>query len=226
MKLAFVDHGLPIQETLGVLDDGAPEAVETPGAAKRRLRRGVVNVVDVDIPLGMIIPRAKLALVSVSDTQGASSAAMRPSRRVDITEITFPYQPGDYVVHAAHGVAHFKSSCAATSTGTSRDYLLLEYAEGDKLYVPVEQLDRVDALRGAGGREPAPHAPQHGRLVARAREGAQGHEEARVRPRGRVRRGAPRRRATASAPTLRPSARWRRRSPTRRRPTSWRPSPT
>ena len=154
MKLAFVDHGLPIQETLDVLDDGAPEAVETPGAAKRRLRRGVVNVVDVDIPLGMIIPRAKLALVSVSDTQGASSAAMRPSRRVDITEITFPYQPGDYVVHAAHGVAHFKELVRRDIDGTSRDYLLLEYAEGDKLYVPVEQLDRVTRYVGPEGASP------------------------------------------------------------------------
>ena len=154
MKLAFVDHGLPIQETLGVLDDGAPEAVETPGAAKRRLRRGVVNVVDVDIPLGMIIPKAKLALVSVSDTQGASSAALRPSRRVDITEVTFPYQPGDYVVHAAHGVAHFKELVRRDVDGTARDYLLLEYAEGDKLYVPVEQLDRVTRYVGPEGASP------------------------------------------------------------------------
>ncbi|MFR4804280.1 MAG: CarD family transcriptional regulator, partial [Eggerthellaceae bacterium] len=99
--------------------------------AKRRLRRGVVNVVDVDIPLGMIIPKAKLALVSVSDTQGASAA--RPSRHIDVTDITFPYKPGDYVVHAAHGVAHFKELVRRDVDGTARDYLLLEYAEGDKL---------------------------------------------------------------------------------------------
>ncbi|MBR3690162.1 MAG: transcription-repair coupling factor, partial [Eggerthellaceae bacterium] len=91
MKLAFVDHGLPIQERLdtggeddfvvggeglGSLDaheaaDDAPNAA----LARRRLRRGVVNVVDVDIPLGMIIPAAKLALISIADTQGAQQAA-------------------------------------------------------------------------------------------------------------------------------------------------------
>ena len=157
MKLAFVDQGLPIQELLDVLEGsegepGEPAASETPGAAKRRLRRGVVNIVDVDIPLGMIIPKAKLALVSISDTQGASTA--RPSRHVDVTEITFPYQPGDYVVHAAHGVAHFKELVRRDVDGTARDYLLLEYAEGDKLYVPVEQLDRVTRYVGPEGASP------------------------------------------------------------------------
>ena len=207
MKLAFVDQGLPIQESLDVEgpsdgrvlggaqsleqsslrcgtrsggaaehpdDDvdsvargesanvGATVADEAAdlrearefglGREKRRLRRGVVNVVDVDIPLGMIIPKAKLALVSVSDTQGASTA--RPSRHIDITEITFPYKPGDYVVHAAHGVAHFKELVRRDVDGTARDYLLLEYAEGDKLYVPVEQLDRVTRYVGPEGASP------------------------------------------------------------------------
>ena len=151
MKLAFVDHGLPIQERLDIgLNGERPE--ETEGAAKRRLRRGVVNVVDVEIPLSMIIPKAKLALISISDTQGASAA--RPSRHVDITDITFPYKPGDYVVHAAHGIAHFKELVRREIDGTARDYLLLEYAEGDKLYVPVEQLDRVTRYVGPEGASP------------------------------------------------------------------------
>lgn len=147
MELAFVDQGLSIQEAL---DDTARQ--KTVGTAKSRLRKGVVNIVDVDIPLGMIIPKAKLALVSISDTQGASS--VRSHRRVDITEITFPYQPGDYVVHAAHGVAHFKELVRRDVDGTARDYLLLEYAEGDKLYVPVEQLDRVTRYVGPEGASP------------------------------------------------------------------------
>ena len=148
MMLAFVDHGLPIQEWL----DAEENPDDTDGQKKRRLRRGVVNVVDVDIPLGMIIPKAKLGMVSVSDTQGASTA--RPSRHIDITEITFPYKPGDYVVHAQHGIAHFKELVRREIDGTARDYLLLEYAEGDKLFVPVEQLDRVTRYVGPEGSTP------------------------------------------------------------------------
>ena len=148
MMLAFVDHGLPIQEWL----DAEENPDDLDGQKKRRLRRGVVNVVDVDIPLGMIIPKAKLGMVSVSDTQGASTA--RPSRHIDITEITFPYKPGDYVVHAQHGIAHFKELVRREIDGTARDYLLLEYAEGDKLFVPVEQLDRVTRYVGPEGSTP------------------------------------------------------------------------
>ena len=131
----------------------AKHRAETPGVAKRRLRRGAVNVVDVEIPLGMIIPAAKLALVSIADTQGAQQAS-RAKRRIDITEITFPYKPGDYVVHAAHGVAFFKELVRREIDGTERDYLHLEYAEGDKLFVPVEQLDRVTRYVGPEGASP------------------------------------------------------------------------
>ena len=190
VKLAFVDHGLPINDLSEVApakDAGAgaggegpapaeggpaPEGAGRPAtrlgeagsrfrkrnlgtseaAAKRKLRRAVVNIVDVEIPLGMIIPKARLALVSISDTQGASAA--RPSRHVDITDVTFPYKPGDYVVHAAHGIAHFKELVQREIDGTVRDYLLLEYAEGDKLYVPVEQLDRVTRYVGPEGASP------------------------------------------------------------------------
>ena len=166
MKLAMVDHGLPIQERLELTGDSGEEAGErlvlageggadpiSKGAERRRLRRSCVNIVDAAVPLGMIIPKAKLALVSISDTQGAQSAA-RSRRVVDITEVTFPYKPGDYVVHAAHGVAFFKELVRREVDGTARDYLLLEYAEGDKLFVPVEQLDRVTRYVGPEGASP------------------------------------------------------------------------
>ena len=123
------------------------------GSAKRRLRRGMVNVVDVDVPLGMIFPKAKLALVSLSDTQGTQTTS-RARRRLDITDVTFPYKPGDYVVHAAHGVALFKELVRREIDGTARDYLHLEYSEGDKLFVPVEQLDRVTRYVGPEGASP------------------------------------------------------------------------
>ncbi len=133
-----------------------PESAEadTPAQAKRRLRRGVVNIVDNDIPLGMIIPKAHLALVSAADTQGSRAASRRVRSRVDATEVTFPFKPGDYVVHAAHGIAFFRDLVRREVDGTERDYLQLEYAEGDKLFVPVEQLDRVTRYVGPEGGSP------------------------------------------------------------------------
>ena len=185
MKLAFVEHGLPIQERLDSDAERAsseaqrqrPDTSAECGAGgsatsalareakarvsdedehvelrKRRLRRGVVNVVDVDIPLGMIIPKAKLAMISLSDTQGAQ--AHRANRRVDVTEVTFPYKPGDYVVHAAHGIAYFAGLVRREIDGTERDYLELKYDGEDKLFVPVEQLDRVTRYVGPEGSSP------------------------------------------------------------------------
>lgn len=141
MKLSLVDLGIPINEVLDVVGDASP-----------KLKRGQANIVDVDIPLGMIFPAAKMALVSLSDTQGAM--ATRKRSRIDVTEITFPFKPGDYVVHAAHGVAFFRDIVRQDVGGSERDYLLLEYAEGDKLYVPVEQLDRVTRYVGPEGSSP------------------------------------------------------------------------
>lgn len=141
MKLSLVDLGIPINEVLDVVGDASP-----------KLKRGQVNIVDVDIPLGMIFPAAKMALVSLSDTQG--TMATRKRSRIDVTEITFPFKPGDYVVHAAHGVAFFRDIVRQDVGGSERDYLLLEYAEGDKLYVPVEQLDRVTRYVGPEGSSP------------------------------------------------------------------------
>jgi transcription-repair coupling factor (superfamily II helicase) len=159
MKLSLVDLGIPINEVLDVVNDGA------------KLKRGQVNIVDVDIPLGMIFPAAKMALVSLSDTQG--SMATRKRTRVDVTEITFPFKPGDYVVHAAHGVAFFKEIVRQDVGGSERDYLLLEYAESDKLYVPVEQLDRVTRYVGPEGSSPRLtrlNTSDWSRAVAKARK--------------------------------------------------------
>ena len=75
-------------------------------------------------------------------------------RKVDITEVTFPFKPGDYVVHATHGIALFAEIVRQEVGGKERDYFLLEYADGDKLYVPLEQVDRISRYVGPDGDKP------------------------------------------------------------------------
>ena len=162
VKLELVDRGLPINEMLDV-SDGREET--------RGLQHRVINVVDTPIPLGMVIPKAGLALVSMADTQG--QRASRSISTVDVTQITFPFAPGDYVVHAMHGVALFKELVRQQVGGVERDYLLLEYAADDKLYVPVEQLDRVTRYVGPEGANPRLTRLNTGdwsRAIARARK--------------------------------------------------------
>ena len=128
-------------------------ATEDEKATTDDLADGMVNLVDTDIPSGFIIPEAGLAIVSLSDA--SSRVAHRTARReVDPTSLTFPYKPGDYVVHAMHGVALFSDIVRQEVAGVERDYLLLSYANDDKLFVPVEQADKVTRYIGPEGTSP------------------------------------------------------------------------
>ena len=60
-----------------------------------------------------------------------------------LPSVTLEFQPGELVVHVDHGVARFQGIGLKELDGTQREYLELEYAEGDRLFVPVESLDRV-----------------------------------------------------------------------------------
>ena len=52
-------------------------------------------------------------------------------------------------MHDLHGVGIFKGIVQLTSEGAKRDYLLIQYAGSDKLYVPTDQFDRVTKFIGA-----------------------------------------------------------------------------
>ncbi|MCD8200014.1 MAG: transcription-repair coupling factor [Coriobacteriaceae bacterium] len=139
MRLVFSDAAIPFAEVLDS-DDAT-------------LDRAVLNLIDIEVPAGFILPDVGLSLISINDLTRSNSqtASHKP---VDITEVTFPYQPGDYVVHASHGIARFSQIVRRDIGGVERDYLLLEYAEDDKLYVPVEQIGRITRYVGPDGAEP------------------------------------------------------------------------
>ncbi len=62
--------------------------------------------------------------------------------------------PGSYVVHIEHGIARFAGVITMSTDNTEKEYLVLQYAAGDKLYVPTDQIDRVNRYIGAGGHPP------------------------------------------------------------------------
>ncbi|MGB8858673.1 MAG: transcription-repair coupling factor, partial [Ilumatobacteraceae bacterium] len=78
----------------------------------------------------------------------------RPRKRQG-TGLFEDLKPGNYVVHYQHGVGQYEGMVKRTIGGTERDYLLLKYKGGDKLYVPSDQ---IDALRQyVGGEAPVLH---------------------------------------------------------------------
>jgi transcription-repair coupling factor (superfamily II helicase) len=63
--------------------------------------------------------------------------------------------PGDYAVHVDHGIGRFVGMRKLCLDLAEREYLTLEYAAGDLLYVPTDQSDRVTHYVGSAGRSPA-----------------------------------------------------------------------
>jgi transcription-repair coupling factor (superfamily II helicase) len=64
-------------------------------------------------------------------------------------------KPGDYVVHKDHGVAQYLGLREIAQGEAQGDYMLLEYAQGAKLYLPLTRMDLVQRFRGAGEGKPA-----------------------------------------------------------------------
>ena len=64
-------------------------------------------------------------------------------------------EPGVFVVHIDHGVARFAGTTRMGDNGDEREYLVLEYAESDRLYVPTDHLNRVSAYVGAQEHSPS-----------------------------------------------------------------------
>jgi len=63
-------------------------------------------------------------------------------------------KPGDYVVHSEHGVAQYVGLREIVQGEAKGDYMLLEYAAGARLYVPLTRMDLVERFRGAGEAKP------------------------------------------------------------------------
>ena len=65
--------------------------------------------------------------------------------------------PGDLVVHINHGIGVYRGLERLAMGGGERDYLRLEYAQGDALYVPTDQINLVQRYVGVEGQAPQVH---------------------------------------------------------------------
>lgn len=75
-------------------------------------------------------------------------------RAVKRHKLPVDFKPGDYVVHVEHGIGQFAGIQYLNTDSAQREYLILMYAAGDKLYVPADQIDRVSRYIGSGESTP------------------------------------------------------------------------
>lgn len=93
-------------------------------------------------------------------------------RRVAPESLYADLTPGDYVVHEDYGIGIFRGLTTLTLEGEEREYLLVEYAGRDRLYVPVYQADRLSRYVGTDETPPALSrlgSAEWGQVKARAR---------------------------------------------------------
>ena len=105
---------------------------------------------------GCTLPNAKVAVVAESDLTGRRRAHRKARTRAREGTTTFEdLTAGNYVVHHQHGVGQYEGMVKRTIGGVERDYLLVAYKGGDKLYVPSDQIDTLRQY--VGGEAPALH---------------------------------------------------------------------
>ena len=142
LSALLADHGVtaPVTDTSA----GTKDPVSAPGA----------RVVVQPLERGFLYPAMRIAVLAEGDLTGRRRAHRRPRPRARNAETYFDdITAGAYVVHYQHGVGRFGGMVRRSIGGVERDYLLLEYKGGDKLYVPSDQ---VDLLRPyTGGESPA-----------------------------------------------------------------------
>ncbi len=64
--------------------------------------------------------------------------------------------PGDWIVHVDYGVGRFTGLFQRTLEGLQREFLCIEYKNGDQVYVPIHQADRLTRYIGPDGSPPSP----------------------------------------------------------------------
>jgi transcription-repair coupling factor (superfamily II helicase) len=111
------------------------------------------------VPDGVLLPEANLAIFGSRDLFDESDAvAARPQRsKSKVSAFLSDFrdlQVGDYVVHVEHGIGQYQGLKEINHGDGPAEFMLLEFAEGARLYVPLTRLDLVQKYRSSEGAKP------------------------------------------------------------------------
>ena len=128
------------------------------------------------VSAGFEYPALRLAVLTDAQLvrgrgRAAKTGKKLPPNRVRIDSCA-DLSPGDFVVHENHGIGRFAGIVRMPVDGFDKDYIKLDYAGGDTLYVPATQLDMVSKYTGAGEEKPVRLSKMGGAEWARTRSRA------------------------------------------------------
>ena len=111
------------------------------------------------LPDGFVLPEAHLAIFGARDLFDESDlVASRPQRQKSkVSALLSDFrdlQVGDYVVHVEHGIGQYHGLKEINQGDGIAEFMLLEYADAARLYVPLTRLDLVQKYRSAEGAKP------------------------------------------------------------------------
>jgi len=120
--------------------------------------KGMLTIVSAEeddlLPHSLQNPDLKFALLTDREIFSLKKAGKQRSIQKLALDFITSLVPGDYVVHMDHGIGHFEGMTQKEVDETMREYLELTYAEGDKLFVPVDQADKLSKFVYEEGQEP------------------------------------------------------------------------
>ena len=149
------EHGVDVADRLEASQPRLASGLSGPWergegvAAPLDLSRPGGHLVVAPLERGFVLPSIKLAVLAEGDVTGRRRAHRPPRpRQRDARGFFDDLAVGDHVVHHQHGVARYGGMVKRAIAGHERDYLLLEYRGGDRLYVPSDQIDAVRHYTG------------------------------------------------------------------------------
>lgn len=118
---------------------------------------GTVTVLWQNLIAGFELPVARFAVLSANPEVRASAlgiggkSTLKKKKRKDTKSILSyaELETGDYVVHENYGIGQYTGIETLTVDGVTRDYIGIRYAGSDRLFLPVEQLEKVSKYIGA-----------------------------------------------------------------------------
>ena len=129
---------------------------------------------------GFEYPEGKIVVITEKELLGQEAKSRRTatgsSRSNNNIDAFVELKPGDHVVHTTHGIGRFTGIERVTAGGTAADYLKIEYAAGDKLFIPVDQMHLVQKYIGSDSAAPRLNrlgSGQWARVKARAKASVQ-----------------------------------------------------
>jgi transcription-repair coupling factor (superfamily II helicase) len=115
-----------------------------------------VTIFSEGISRGFSLPQFRILVIQENEIFGRKkriprSVATAPSQAIDSF---VDLAPGDYVVHLQYGIGLFNGIERLKAAGNERDYIALSYAGGERVFLPIEQVNLIQRYIGQEGRQP------------------------------------------------------------------------